>query len=367
MKHTIYFNAAQKMSHIDDNSVDLVVTSPPYPMIEMWDNILADQNPDIYVAFEEHTPRKAFELMHQELDKVWAECWRVLKDGAFMCINIGDATRTVDGEFALYNNNTRIIQACEKLGFTNLPNITWRKTTNAPNKFMGSGMLPCGAYVTLEHEWILIFRKGGKRIYKKAEDKDARRDSSFFWEERNIWFSDVWEIKGVKQTIDKAPSRERNASYPIELPYRLINMYSQKGDTVLDPFMGLGTTAIASILCERNSIGYEIDSLLKPLLKDILNSVDILKANSFIRDRYTKHLAFIDDRIKQGKEVKYDNAHLQCRVMTKQETDLTFHYIKNVVLNKDANELEFESNYYTDRVLGNFPINELGTLFENMN
>lgn len=367
MKHIIYFNAAQKMNQIGDNSVDLVVTSPPYPMIEMWDNIFADQNPDIYVAFEKHTPKKAFELMHQELDKVWTECWRVLKDGAFMCINIGDATRTIDEEFALYNNNTRIIQACEKLGFTNLPNVIWRKTTNAPNKFMGSGMLPCGAYVTLEHEWILIFRKGGKRIYKKAEDKDARRDSSFFWEERNIWFSDVWEIKGVKQTIDKAPSRERNASYPLELPYRLINMYSQKGDIVLDPFMGLGTTAIASILCERNSIGYEIDSLLKPLLKDILNSIDILKANSFIRDRYAKHLAFIDNRIKQGKEVKYDNAHLQCRVMTKQETDLTFHYIQNIVLNKDVNELEFESNYYTDRALSNFPMSELGTLFEKTN
>ena len=111
----------------------------------------------------------------------------------------------------------------------------WRKATNAPNKFMGSGMLPCGAYVTLEHEWILIFRKGGKRVYKTAEAKESRRDSSFFWEERNVWFSDVWEIKGVKQNINKAPSRERNASYPLEIPYRLINMYSQKGDVVLDP------------------------------------------------------------------------------------------------------------------------------------
>ena len=168
MKHTIYFNAAQNMSPLKDKSVDIVVTSPPYPMIEMWDNIMSNQNPDIKSAFEANEPRKAFELMHQELDKVWAECWRVLKEGSFLCINIGDATRTINGEFALYNNNARIIQACEKLGFINLPNILWRKTTNAPNKFMGSGMLPCGAYVTLEHEWILIFRKGGKRVYKKC-------------------------------------------------------------------------------------------------------------------------------------------------------------------------------------------------------
>ena len=364
MKHTIYFNAAQNMSKLSDKSVDIVVTSPPYPMIEMWDDIMSNQNPDIKKAFETNKPRQAFELMHQELDKVWAECWRVLKEGSFLCINIGDATRTIDGEFALYNNNTRIIQTCEKLGFINLPNILWRKTTNAPNKFMGSGMLPCGAYVTLEHEWILIFRKGSKRAYKKADEKAARRDSSFFWEERNVWFSDIWEIKGVKQTIDNTPSRDRNASYPIELPLRLINMYSQKGDVVLDPFMGLGTTAIASILSERNSVGFEIDPLLKLLLKDILNSVDILKANALIHDRYKKHLAFVDDRIKQKKEVKYDNVHLGCKVMTGQETDLTFHYIDNVQLVDEVDKLEFESTYLIDRSLADMPIGEKGSLFE---
>lgn len=93
------------------------------------------------------------------------------------------------------------------MGFVGLPNIIWRKQTNAPNKFMGSGMLPCGAYVTLEHEWVLIFRKGGKREYKKVDAKLGRMKGSFFWEERNIWFSDVWEIKGVKQRFKKHHSR----------------------------------------------------------------------------------------------------------------------------------------------------------------
>lgn len=364
MKHLVYFNASQNMSQLPDSSVDLVVTSPPYPMIEMWDDIMSNQNPLIRKAFDEKKPRQAFELMHYELDRVWAECWRVLKEGSFLCINIGDATRTINGEFALYNNNTRIIQACEKLGFINLPNILWRKATNAPNKFMGSGMLPCGAYVTLEHEWILIFRKGGKRAYKKTEEKNARRDSSFFWEERNVWFSDVWEIKGVKQTIDNAPSRDRNASYPLELPYRLVNMYSQKGDTVLDPFMGLGTTAMASMLCERNSVGYEIDTLLKPLLKDILGSVSIIKANSLINERYKKHLAFVDERIKMKKDVKYYNVHLDCKVMTGQETDLNFHYLKDIVISDDTNELIIESTYHIDKPLKDMPISEKGTLFE---
>lgn len=364
MKHTVYFKAAQNMSQLKNESVDIVVTSPPYPMIEMWDDIMANQNPEIKTALDDKMPREAFELMHLELDKVWSECWRVLKNGSFLCINIGDATRTIDGEFALYNNNTRIIQACEKLGFINLPNILWRKTTNAPNKFMGSGMLPCGAYVTLEHEWILIFRKGSKRAYKKADEKNVRRDSSFFWEERNVWFSDVWEIKGVKQTIDNAPSRDRNASYPLELPYRLINMYSQKGDVVLDPFMGLGTTAIAAILTERNSVGFEIDHLLKPLLKDILGTVSVVKANALINERYKKHLSFVDERIKMKKEVKYDNVHLDCKVMTGQETDMNFHYLKEVNVIDEKNELVIESSYYLDNSIKDLPIAEKGTLFE---
>ena len=122
-EHKIIVGNSQKMTTIDDDTVDIIVTSPPYPMIEMWDDIMSNQNPEIKSAFEANEPRKAFELMHQELDKVWAECWRVLKEGSFLCINIGDATRTINGEFALYNNNTRIIQACEKLGFINLPNI----------------------------------------------------------------------------------------------------------------------------------------------------------------------------------------------------------------------------------------------------
>ena len=363
--HNIFFFPAQDMSRISASSVDLVVTSPPYPMIAMWDDIMSKQNPKVKSAFENNQPMVAFEEMHKELDKVWAECWRVMKDGAFMCINIGDATRTIDGNFALYNNNTRIISACEKIGFTNLPNILWRKTTNAPNKFMGSGMLPCGAYVTLEHEWILIFRKGEKRQYKTQVEKACRKDSSFFWEERNVWFSDIWDINGVKQTIDNSPTRERNASYPLELPYRLINMYSQKGDIVLDPFMGLGTTAIAAILSERNSVGFEIDPLLKPVLKDIIESVDVCKANALIHDRYLRHLTFVEERIKAGKDVKYESPHLECKVMTGQETDLTFHYLDNVSLRSDDDYLSFES-CYLDRKLSDMPFGKKGTLFEGI-
>lgn len=343
-KHRIIFNQAQKMSSVKDGSVNLIITSPPYPMIEMWDDIMALQNPQIAAALSSNNPTIAFELMHKELDAVWKECYRVLNDGGFLCINIGDATRTLNGNFQLYNNHSRIVNACLSLGFSNLPNVIWRKQTNAPNKFMGSGMLPCGAYITLEHEYILVFRKGSKRLYKTETEKAERRASSFFWEERNNWFSDVWELKGIKQKIDKTTTRERSAAYPLEIPFRLINMYSQQGDVVLDPFMGIGTTCQAAILTGRNSIGYEIDTNLRSVIKNNINGLDIYQFNNSITSRYNNHLDFIKNRIASGGTIKYINQYLNCPVMTGQETDLQFHYITQIEEIKD-NDLLFQAEY----------------------
>jgi len=132
-------------------------------MIEMWDEIFSKQKPSIGKALRRKDGNQAFELMNRELDRVWKEVYRVLKDGGFACINIGNATRKIGEEFRLYSNHSRILEYCLKLGFSSLPEILWRKQTNAPNKFMGSGMLPAGAYVTLEHEHILVLRKGNKR------------------------------------------------------------------------------------------------------------------------------------------------------------------------------------------------------------
>lgn len=341
--HKVYFTASQNMRCLNDGTVDLVVTSPPYPMIQMWDEILGKQNPAILDNLE-NNPGLAFELMHQELDKVWRECYRLLKDGGFMCVNIGDATRTINKEFQLYNNSARIVKACLDLGFVNLPNILWRKQTNAPNKFMGSGMLPCGAYVTLEHEWILIFRKGSKRSYKKEQDKTLRRMSSFFWEERNKWFSDLWEIKGVKQKMLNTHTRERNASYPLEVPFRLINMYSQQGDVVLDPFFGLGTTTMASMLAYRNSVGVEIDAALRPLIESNVENLSVDSMNAMIYERYVRHVEFVAERERDGKEVKYFNENMKCKVMTSQETDMNISYI-DAIEKKNEKDLEYVCTY----------------------
>ena len=333
--HNIFIGPSQHMTSIKDNTIDLVVTSPPYPMIEMWDDIMAKQNPEIANCMEEK-PDKAFELMHQELDRVWKECFRVITPGGFLCINIGDATRTINGNFTLYNNHSRISKACIDLGFVGLPNIIWRKQTNAPNKFMGSGMLPCGAYVTLEHEWILVFRKGNKRAYKTADAKLDRMKSSFFWEERNVWFSDVWEIKGTKQNLQKSNTRERSAAFPFEVPYRLINMFSQKGDTILDPFLGTGTTMQAAILTGRNSCGYDIDANFEAIIREGVEELDLDLCNAFIKKRFDSHKEFVDNREKSGKNVKHFNNTLNYKVMTKQESEIELNYLTSININEDG-------------------------------
>jgi DNA modification methylase len=320
-KHRIRFANAEKMSDVDAQSVHLVVTSPPYPMIEMWDTLFCRQAA-IEKAMRRNKGQKAFELMHGRLDRIWIELYRVLVPGGIACINIGDATRTMDGEFALYPNHSRIISKMLAIGFTNLPNILWRKQTNAPNKFMGSGMMPPNAYVTFEHEYILIFRKGGKRSFKTGEEKTNRRQSAFFWEERNQWFSDIWmDLKGTRQNTADKKLRQRSGAYPFELAYRLISMFSVMGDTVLDPFLGTGTTLFAAAAAGRNSLGYELDDAFSPSISKDFEPV-MAQARQRITDRFDSHQQFVRDRRAAGKPFKHVNRVYGFPVITRQETEL---------------------------------------------
>ena len=340
--HKIFFKNSKQMNELTKGSVDLIVTSPPYPMIEMWDEIFADQNEKIGKALEKEDGPLAFELMHQELDKVWDDIFRVLKPGGIACINIGDATRTINGHFALYTNHTRIHTAMQKLGFSALPVIIWRKQTNAPNKFMGSGMMPPGAYVTLEHEYVLILRKGNKKEYKTESEKKLRRESAFFWEERNIWFSDIWmDLKGTSQNLLDKNARNRSAAYPFELPYRIITMFSAKTDNVLDPFFGTGTTMYAAMAAGRNSIGYEID---RRLYRNILPEFDgiVDHSNKRIKERLENHLEFVENRYQKKGKFKHINKHYRFPVVTKQETDLIINELISV---KQAGHNSFEVAY----------------------
>jgi site-specific DNA-methyltransferase (cytosine-N4-specific) len=300
--HRIIIGDSRRMEEIEDESVHLMITSPPYPMIEIWDNAFKRLDERINKTWEkmetetndkrkERYVREIYELMHKNLAKVWKETYRVLVDGGIACINIGDATRSLNGVFRLFPNHSKVIEYCERIGFITLPYILWKKPTTKPKykgkgAFLGSGFLPPNAYVTLDCEFILIFRKGELRKFKPYDE--LRYASRYTKVERDSWFTQIWDIVGIKQTLPEV--ERRVAAFPEEIPYRLIRMFSIIGDTVLDPFLGTGTTTKVAINLSRNSIGYEIDESLLPVIKEKVGisqkllisnySVEIIKRGS---------------------------------------------------------------------------------------
>jgi len=333
--HKVIFENSHHMHAVSDSSVDLIVTSPPYPMIQMWDALFASLDPSIKKALDTENGMLAFELMHRQLFPVWREMFRILRPGGIACVNIGDATRTVGDSFMLYPNAAMILTNMLDLGFSCLPRILWRKQTNAPNKFMGSGMLPPYAYVTLEHEHIIIFRKGFRREFTRADEKETRRESAYFWEERNVWFSDIWmDLKGTTQRLKDDSVRGRSAAFPFEVPFRLINMFSVKGATVVDPFLGTGTTMMAAMAAGRNSIGFELEADFNDALLEAMAAA-VQTSNARIDDRLAAHQVFVRERTDSGYEFKYTSRPYGFPVMTRQEIALFFNPLLQISASGD--------------------------------
>ena len=315
--HAVRVADAREMS-LPENSVELVVTSPPYPMIEMWDDLFCEFDPSVGEALDAGDGERAFSLMHDCLDPVWDGVVEALAPGGLVCINVGDATRTLD-EFELHPNHVEVTRRLRERGLSQLPGLAWRKPVNRATKFMGSGMLPPNAYPTLEHEQLLVFRNGGPRRLEPGADE--RYEAAYFWEERNEWFSDLWEFGGVDQRLTDgessalaAETRERSGAFPLRLPLRLIRMFSTYGDTVLDPFWGTGTTTLAAMLAARDSVGYELDADIAAAFDERLAALPERSAER-ARARLERHVAFAEDR----GDLAYEAEHYDFPVMTKQE------------------------------------------------
>jgi site-specific DNA-methyltransferase (adenine-specific) len=242
------------MTELPDNSVHLIITSPPY-----WQ--LKDYGTDNQIGFHD-----SYENYINNLNLVWKECYRTLHNGCRLCVNIGDqfARAVYYGRYKVIPIREEIIKFCENIGFDYMGAIIWQKvtTTNTTGGGvqMGSYPYPRNGILKLDYEFILIFKKLGESPKPTKEQKELSKMTAEEW---NMFFSGHWNFPGARQS-------GHIAMFPEELPRRLIKMFSFVGETVLDPFAGSGTTALAAKNTNRNSVSYEINPEFISIIKEKL-------------------------------------------------------------------------------------------------
>ncbi len=231
------------MAEVPDKSVHLVVTSPPY-----WQ--LKDYGDRRQIGFDD-----SYETYINNLNLVWSECHRVLAQGCRLCVNIGDqfARSVYYGRYKVIPIRTEVTKFCETIGFDYMGAVIWQKVTTCNTTggatIMGSFPYPRNGILKLDYEFILIFKKHGTAPAVSAEIKEQSRLTTEEW---NRFFAGHWNIPGERQD-------DHLAMFPEEIPRRLIRMFSFVGDTLLDPFLGSGTTCLAARNLGRNSLGYEVN------------------------------------------------------------------------------------------------------------
>jgi DNA modification methylase len=250
-RHKIIVADSRSMLETADEYVHLIITSPPYWQLKDYDS--ANQ-----IGFND-----TYEDYINNLNLVWQECHRVLHSGCRLCINIGDqfARSVYYGRYKVIPIRTEIIKFCETIGFDYMGAVIWQKVTTCNTTggatIMGSYPYPRNGIIKIDYEFILLFKKPGASPHV---GRSEREQSVLSIEEWNEYFAGHWNFPGEKQ--DK-----HLAMFPEELPRRLIKMFSFVGETILDPFLGSGTTSLAAKHLKRNSIGYEINDAFLPIIR----------------------------------------------------------------------------------------------------
>lgn len=246
--HDLFLKDARDLGNLSAGSVQLVLTSPPYWTLKEYRHTAGQLG---HVS--------DYDQFLAELDRVWASCFEALVPGGRLICVVGDvclSRRKNEGRHTVVPLHASIQEHCRRMGFDNLAPIIWHKIANAAYEvenggagFLGKPYEP-NAVIKNDIEFILMERKpGGYRKPSLAE----RVLSVISVEDYQRWFQQIWT------GLTGASTRNHPAPYPTELAERLIRMFSFVGDTVLDPFLGTGTTSVAAARCGRNSIGVEID------------------------------------------------------------------------------------------------------------
>jgi site-specific DNA-methyltransferase (adenine-specific) len=270
MSHVLHNGDARELGWIPDASIHLVVTSPPYWTLKEYRD-----HPGQLGHVED------YEDFHGELEKVWAHAYRVLVPGGRLVCVVGDVclSRRENGRHVVMPLHADIIVRTRKIGFDNLNPIIWHKISNANyevengSSFLGKPYEP-NAIIKNDIEFILMLRKPGG--YRKPTESQ-RRASKLTKEEHQEWFRQIWTLPG-------ASTREHPAPFPVDLAYRLVRMFSFVEDTVLDPFLGTGSTTIAAIKAGRNSIGNELDPTYLKLAGGKIEEVVRARTGLFDKD-----------------------------------------------------------------------------------
>jgi DNA modification methylase len=356
-KAKIIIGDSRRMKELKDEEVDLIITSPPYWHIKD------------YGVYGQIGYGQTLHEYLRDLYYVWNECYRVLKKGRRLCVNIGDqfARSIIYGRYKVIPIHAEVIEQCEAIGFDYMGAIIWQKkttmnTTGGAN-VMGSFPYPHNGMVEIDYEFILIFKKPGKGEKIPKEIKEASKLTKEEWKE---YFSGHWYFGGAKQI-------GHEAMFPNELPRRLIKMFSFIGETVLDPFLGSGTTLKIALELNRNGIGYEINKNFLEIIKEKIgqqNDIQIIERDErlelppinyipkiqdakphiepkkfkFKDERSYKVIKIVDEntiQLNTGLFVKF----LGIKPIRKEET---INYLRDYLLRKDI-ILKFDNNKILDK------------------
>ena len=332
ISHKIILGDSRHLSKIEDKSVQLIITSPPY-----WQ--LKDYGSENQIGFND-----SYEEYINNLNLVWKECYRVLSDGCRLCINIGDqfARSVYYGRYKVIPIRTEIIRFCETLGMDYMGAIIWQKNTtmntSGGGSVMGSFPYPRNGILKIDYEFILIFKKLGNA---PKPTKQQKEESILSKEEWNTYFASHWTFGGAKQN-------EHIAMFPEELPRRLIKMFSFVNETVFDPFAGSGTTLLAAKNLGRNSIGYEINKDFIPIIKNKLNVEQSDLNNKFIFDidndseNFEKDLPYLfQDPHKMDKKIDVKKMQFGSKIDNKKIEEENFFQVKKII---SPNKIEIDNN-----------------------